>query len=337
MADLKRVVNMNGVERTLTLDMNATIAIEESTGRGFFDLMMEVSHFHLYKVTNEDILAGKTLCGTPGNETCGINVSQAHKMRLCSRLIWALSVTECPEFEGNFDTVRQVRGWFDDTDLMDIMSAVTDLIAENISRRVSKSKPEFVGQLAPFVATPESVVARMIWAAGDLKGKRACDLGAGDGRLMFAALEAGAAFVSGCEMQQDRYRALASHINEHRRRKSLEILNVDLRKANLENMDAVFVYLLPGSNEEIKEKLFSELKEGAVIVSHDFMFAGYQPNETTRVIDSTGKAHHVYSYTVSHSEKPIYPEEVSEALATIRELTPEEQERIRVEIATLST
>jgi cyclopropane fatty-acyl-phospholipid synthase-like methyltransferase len=131
--------------------------------------------------------------------------------------------------------------------------------------------------LAPFVATPTSVIRQMLVLAGLKPGEILYDLGSGDGRaVIMAAKDFGAKSV-GVELREDlAKRALNSiaelHLEQKTRIIQKDIFNVDLSAANV-----VFLYLTTSANEKIKSKLEAELKPGTRVVSHDYEILGWKP------------------------------------------------------------
>jgi SAM-dependent methyltransferase len=101
---------------------------------------------------------------------------------------------------------------------------------------------------APWVPTHRDIVDRMLRMAGVKPGEVVYDLGCGDGRVLVVAAR--------------RYGARAVGVE-------LDLFGVDLHSA-----DVVFAYLLQDTNDRLKEKLRSELRPGARIVSNTFHFSG---------------------------------------------------------------
>ena len=50
-------------------------------------------------------------------------------------------------------------------------------------------------------------------------------------------------------------------------------------KADLSNVDVVFVYQLPHVMKRIKKKLLEELKPGARVISNSFVMPDWKPKE----------------------------------------------------------
>lgn len=107
------------------------------------------------------------------------------------------------------------------------------------------------------------------------------DLGSGDGRLLFAAINKGAMRAVGIEqnpLQVKRARELAKS-------KGLEdkvtFLETDVMKVNLSEATVVFCYLFTTASIVLKPKFQSELKSGARVVMESFPLPEWQPTHTT--------------------------------------------------------
>jgi hypothetical protein len=171
--------------------------------------------------------------------------------------------------------------------------------SEGVSDQVKKffgisGDAKVEGSLAPFVPTPAAVVKKMIELA-EIEPRSMCvDLGAGDGRLLFAAVEAAEdVFATGYEKHPERYEALRAKCDGTR----VAVLATDIRQAAIGKADVVFMYLLPGSNSELKAKLLKEMKPGARVVSHDFDMPDWQP-DAVDVVKAEGRTHRVYMWRI---------------------------------------
>ena len=124
--------------------------------------------------------------------------------------------------------------------------------------------------LAPFHATPNDVVDRMLELASAGNGDVVLDLGCGDGRIPIRAAEKYGARGIGVDIDQ----------------KLIELAKANARKAGVEDLvtfrveDAmttdvsratvVTLFLLPESNAKLRPILKKALRPGARIVSHAF-------------------------------------------------------------------
>jgi tRNA A58 N-methylase Trm61 len=131
--------------------------------------------------------------------------------------------------------------------------------------------------LAPFVATPTSVVRQMLVLADLRPGETLYDLGSGDGRaVIMAAKDFGATSV-GVELREDLAKRALNSIAELHLEEKTKIIQKDIFNVNLSAANVVFLYLTTSANEKIKSKLEAELKSGTRVVSHDYEILGWKP------------------------------------------------------------
>jgi len=180
----------------------------------------------------------------------------------------------------------------------------------NIQNPPSKSSCEFKGPNSmsgrlqvPFVPTPEPVVKRMLTLARVKPGELVYDLGAGDGRILAAAVKDFDAKAIGIELHESRCEAIAKRIERERLGNSAGVIQADFFNVNLSRADVVTLYLLSAVNSMIKPKLERELKPGARVVSHDFPVHGWVPVYVEKVRDRHLNCHTVYLYQVPGSVK----------------------------------
>jgi tRNA A58 N-methylase Trm61 len=132
----------------------------------------------------------------------------------------------------------------------------------------------------------------------DLKdGDEVIDLGAGDGRLLFAAAENARVTAYGVEAHADRYEALAARCKQRGDSDRIFLQHCDIREAVLNGCNVVFLYLLSSSNAELKPKLLAECKPGTRIISHDFGMPDWVPDETAKV-ECEDRPHVVHMWRV---------------------------------------
>jgi SAM-dependent methyltransferase len=136
-------------------------------------------------------------------------------------------------------------------------------------------------RLAPFVATPEDVVDRMLSLAGATKNDVVYDLGSGDGRIPIrAAVRYGARGV-GIEIdptlvETSRARAKAAGV-EH----LVEFRLQDAMEADVSQATIVTLYILSSGNAKLRPLLTRQLRPGARIVSHAFSMGPTWPADKT--------------------------------------------------------
>jgi len=157
---------------------------------------------------------------------------------------------------------------------------------------------------APYVATDQRIVDRMLEVADVSEDDVVYDLGSGDGRIpLTAATQYGARGV-GVEIDPDlvaksRAKAKAAGVTDR-----VEFRQQDLFKTNLEDATVVALYLWPEINVKLRPKLLRQLDPGDRIVSHDFRMGEWEPD---RVVDAgqdkTGRAT-IYLWVVPEEVPP---------------------------------
>lgn len=126
---------------------------------------------------------------------------------------------------------------------------------------------------APWFPTWSRDIERFLILADIKPGEKFYDLGCGDGKLVFAAAQAGADAV-GYEISLLPY--LIAKAKSFRIKNS-KIEFKDLWKKNLSDADIVYLFLTPKVNPKAKEKLQSELKKGSRIIAYTWPIEGWQP------------------------------------------------------------
>ena len=124
--------------------------------------------------------------------------------------------------------------------------------------------------LAPFVATPEEVVDRMLTLAQVTRTDVVFDLGCGDGRIPITAAKKYGARAVGIDIDprridESRANAKAAGV-EH----LVEFRLEDALQADVSRATVVTLYLLGSANALLRPVLTKQLRPGARIVSHAF-------------------------------------------------------------------
>lgn len=124
--------------------------------------------------------------------------------------------------------------------------------------------------LAPFIATPDDVVERMLELAQVTKADVVYDLGSGDGRIpITAARKYGARGVGididPARIQESRANAQAAGVAHLVQFRLGDVLEADVSEATV-----VTLYLVTSANLKLRPLLTQQLEPGARIVSHAF-------------------------------------------------------------------
>ncbi len=106
------------------------------------------------------------------------------------------------------------------------------------------------------------------------------DLGAGDGRLLFAALDKGAGRAIGVEMDPERVRLAREDIGKKGLEDRFTFVESDVMDVDLSGASVVLCYLSTTASEALKPKLEAELKPGTRVVMETFSVPGWKPVRT---------------------------------------------------------
>ena len=152
--------------------------------------------------------------------------------------------------------------------LGDIVSGVASIGA--LLALASVGAASSTQSLAPYVATPDDVVDRMLALAQVTREDVVYDLGCGDGRIPIAAAKKYGARGTGLDLDSQ----LIGLAKSNAQAAGVDAL-VDFRVENVLTADVsaatvVTLYLLSSSNERLRPMLLRQLKPGARIVSHAF-------------------------------------------------------------------
>ena len=71
--------------------------------------------------------------------------------------------------------------------------------------------------------------------------------------------------------------------------KNIRIINGNFFKQNLSQATHIFLYLLSEMMDILLPKLITELKQGTIIISFNFMFSKKKPEKTVALLDSRQK------------------------------------------------
>ena len=128
---------------------------------------------------------------------------------------------------------------------------------------------------ASYVPTTHRRVARLLDLADIKPGEKLLDLGSGDGRILFAATKRGATCV-GVEINP--LLCIYSRLlAKFKGLSSVSIQRQDFWRFNLSEMDILTVYLVPIRLDQLKAKVFAEMKSGSRVVTAVYHFDDWEP------------------------------------------------------------
>ena len=144
-----------------------------------------------------------------------------------------------------------------------------------------------------YVPTPHEVVDDMLRLANVKKGDVLYDLGSGDGRIAITAAKRYGIRAVGIDIDTERIREAKENARKAGVTSLVEFRQEDLFKADFREATVVTLYLLPDLNVKLRPKLWSELKPGTRIVSHQFDMGNWKSEKR---LESNGRV--VYFWTV---------------------------------------
>jgi cyclopropane fatty-acyl-phospholipid synthase-like methyltransferase len=130
--------------------------------------------------------------------------------------------------------------------------------------------------IAPFVASPVSVVRKMLECAELKPGEVLYDLGCGDGRIVITAAEEFGAKGVGVDINKRLVQEARKKVKSLDLADDVQIIHGSIFDIDLRPADVVTMYLTTGANEKVRPKLEQELKSGARVVTHDFSIPSWQ-------------------------------------------------------------
>ena len=153
--------------------------------------------------------------------------------------------------------------------------------------------------VAPFVPTPEEVVARMLELAEITPGDVLYDLGSGDGRIVIAAAKRYGIKAVGFEINPALVEESRGTIKQEGLENLVEIREQDIRSVDLSPASVVTMYLYPSANLRLRRAIRSQLKPGSRVVSHQFAMGDWTPAKTEQLKDSTGLTRTIYLWRIA--------------------------------------
>ncbi|MCD6041443.1 MAG: putative methylase family [Burkholderiales bacterium] len=169
-----------------------------------------------------------------------------------------------------------------------------DWLAQAQTRAPARQQPDVI-----FVPTPHEVVDDMLRLANVKKGDVLYDLGSGDGRIAIAAAKRYGVRAVGIDIDPERIREARENARKAGVTNLVEFRQEDLFKTDFREATVVTLYLLPDLNVKLRPRLWSELKPGTRIVSHQFDMGNWKAEKR---LESNGRV--VYFWTVPQPKTP---------------------------------
>jgi hypothetical protein len=133
---------------------------------------------------------------------------------------------------------------------------------------------------APWLPTPKKRVRSMLEFAKVTSDDILYDLGSGDGRIIVMATKEYGDKSIGIEVDPLRLLWSRLSIRRHNLSQKVEVIRANFFKVSVEDATIVTLYQGYKINKKIRDKLASELKPGARVVSYRFILEGWTPSKT---------------------------------------------------------
>ena len=163
---------------------------------------------------------------------------------------------------------------------------------------VAQAQDDLDKKIVPYVPTPQEVVDRMLELAQVKKGDVVYDLGSGDGRIVVTAAKKYGVKAVGYEIDPQRIKESHENIKKAGVEKLVEIKQQDIRTVDLSGASVLTMYLLPEVNMMLRPNIWSQMKPGSRVVSHDFDMGDWKAVKTEQIKDSSGWDHTLYFWRV---------------------------------------
>jgi len=160
----------------------------------------------------------------------------------------------------------------------------------------------YANSLAPYVASPQQIVDRMLELADLKPGETLYDLGSGDGRVLITAVQRYHAKAVGVEISDALVKSATNRIRMLGLENDARVIQGDLLQVDLSPADVVTIYLLTDSNEILRPNLEKYLRPGARVVSHDYVVPGWKPKSVDKDLPDA-RGHVIYLYEIAAKSK----------------------------------
>ncbi len=154
----------------------------------------------------------------------------------------------------------------------------------------------------PYVPTKYPVVDAMLTIAGVNGFDMLYDLGCGDGRIVVTAAARFGTRGLGIDINPVRIAESRENAEKEGVTERVRFIEQDLFETDISGASVVTLYLLPSVNLRLRPKLFSDLKPGTRVVSHDFDMDEWKPDRELVVkgedADYDYRSHRVFFWVI---------------------------------------
>lgn len=130
----------------------------------------------------------------------------------------------------------------------------------------------------PYVPTDQVTVEAMLDMAKVGPNDFVIDLGSGDGRIVVTAAKKYGARGFGVDLNPQRIKEANENAQAAGVTDKVTFYNQNLFDTKIGDATVLTMYLLPSVNLQLRPRLFTELKPGTRVVSHDFDMGDWQPD-----------------------------------------------------------
>jgi ubiquinone/menaquinone biosynthesis C-methylase UbiE len=162
--------------------------------------------------------------------------------------------------------------------------------------------PKFV----KWVPTPTQIIDTFFELAPVTSDDVVYDLGCGDGRLLFTAVERGAGRCVGIDIDPDCVSTARETAKNKGLDKEVRFIESDVLEQDLSEATVIFVYLIQSGIAFLRPKFETELKPGTRIVIETYSIQGWKPV----AVKEAGKRY-FYLYVIPPERTPDYDPEPS--------------------------
>ncbi len=156
-----------------------------------------------------------------------------------------------------------------------------------------------------WVPTPDDVVAEMMKLAAVKDGDVAYEPGPGDGRVLIAAVKAGAKKAVGIELDPKKVVEAKANVKAANLDSKITIVEGDaLKDRDYGEASVVFLYMGNEFNNLLKPILEKQLKPGTRIVSHRFILGDWAPTRSVTVTGADGDEYRLHLWVVGEAKAP---------------------------------
>jgi len=133
---------------------------------------------------------------------------------------------------------------------------------------------------APYYPSNSEIVGEIVKYVKKHPQAHVAELGAGDGRIVFALAKAGIK-VTGIEVNPFFSLFMRARFAISRF-KNVEILNRDFFKINLKKYNIVVAYLLPDVMGKLEVKIYQEMRKGSILLTNTFTLKKHMPSQVIK-------------------------------------------------------